>query len=165
MHSCRMAPSRAALLTGDPMSTEPETPTVEVLPPIPIAAQPLPAPAPAPGKRPVTKVGPKTEKALLALVSGEAQTITKAAELGGMTREQFSRNLKLPHVMARLDEMRKQTLGTRGAMAEAKLASLTGSARSEYVQLEAAKALLNHESTVKGLGGPAGGVTIKIDLG
>lgn len=146
------------------MSTEPESPPVEVLPPLP-AEKPKHENAldPHHGNRPY--ISRKTEAALLAIVSGECSTITQAAEKAGMAREQLQRNLKKPHVLARLDELRKQALGTRGAMAEARLDSLTRGARSEYVQLEAAKALLNHESTVKGLGGPAGGVTIKIDLG
>jgi len=136
-------------------------PAPEILPPAPSATTPASVPA-----SPRKPVGPKTEAALLALVSGRVRTITDAAKAAGMSREQLSRNLRLQHVQERLEALRREHLGLRGAMAEARLDALTHSARSEYVQLEAAKALLDHERHLKGLGGgPVGGVTIKIDLG
>jgi hypothetical protein len=85
------------------------------------------------------KIGRKLDKALKALVNG-APTITAAAELAGMNRTALHLALKKQHVLDYLDEQVAQATRTRGIKALAKLDRLMD-ARSEYVQLEAARDL------------------------
>jgi len=149
------------LLKVHPMSNHlPKT--GEILPP-----EPQTSSAPLKGEGgPNSKVGRRTRAALDALVSGEADTITIAAQIAGMSREQLSRNLKKPHVLDHLDALRKAKRTLAVVRAETELDRLTRGGRSEYVRLEAASRTLERADRLDALVGRGGGqITISIDLG
>lgn len=112
------------------------------------------------------RIGRKLGRALNEIVHG-APSITAAAERVGMTREGLSLALGKPHVIAELERRVRIQQAARGAKAMFRLEHLMDNARSEYVQLEAAKATadrsgygVNQKRT-----DTAGGLVINIDLG
>ena len=75
-------------------------------------------------------------------------TIKEASTLAGYSegesgRVSASRALKQPHVQAYMMQRVADTLGMHATSAVQKLVSLSDSARSEYVQLEASKDILD----------------------
>jgi hypothetical protein len=115
-----------------------------------------------------TKVGAKTERALLALASGAAKTQTAAAKLAGMSREQLQRNLGKVHVAARLDQLLRAAMRTDAVAAQNTVRSLTKSARSEFVRLQASQDTLDragYSPDALAAVGRGSGVKITIDLG
>ena len=75
-------------------------------------------------------------------------SIKKASEEAGYAdgesgRVTASKSLKLPHVQAYLMEAVANSLGTNATIASAKMVALARGAKSEYVQLEASKDILD----------------------
>jgi hypothetical protein len=115
-----------------------------------------------------TKVGPKTERALIALASGIANTQTSAAKMAGMSREQLQRNLGRAHIRARLDQLLRSAIRCDAVSAQNTIRFLAKSAKSEYVRLEAAKDTLDragYSYDALAAVGCGTGVKITIDLG
>lgn len=106
-----------------------------------------------------------------ALVSNGC-TITEAAKLAGYAegdsgRVTASKALRLPHVQAYMMQRVGETLGVNATIAASKLLKLAQGAKSEYVQLEASKDILDragfkapdkHQHLV------AGDIRVSIDL-
>ena len=99
-------------------------------------------------------------------------TITEAAKLAGYAegdsgRVTASKALRLPHVQAYMMQRVGETLGVNATIAASKLLKLAQGAKSEYVQLEASKDILDragfkapdkHQHLV------AGDIRVSIDL-
>ena len=100
-------------------------------------------------------------------------SITEAAHEAGYAsgdsgRVTASKTLRLPHVQAYMMQRIRDELGTRATLALSTVTNLARTAKSEYVQLEASKDLLDRA----GLKAPdkhmhlhAGDIKVEIDLG
>lgn len=112
------------------------------------------------------KIGRKLSRALNEIVHG-ARTVTEAAERSGMSREGLSKALGKGHVVAELERRVRTEQVVRGAKSMHKLSHLMDAARSEYVQLEAAKATADRSGYAvnKREHDAVGGLVINIDLG
>ena len=91
-----------------------------------------------------------TEKqtALVDTLVANGCSIKKAAELAGYSkgesgRVSASKALKLPHVQQYMMQRMNEQFGLSATIAAGRLRSLVSDAKSEYVQLEAAKDLLD----------------------
>lgn len=129
-------------------------------------ADTLPAAADRPQKpQPISK---KIRAAIDAMVSGEAKTITDAAEKAGLSREHLSRELGRPHIAKLLQEKVARNLALSSARAGATKIDLLASA-NDMVRDRASSWLLelaghspnaaagNHRG-----GGPRAGWTIDL---
>jgi len=92
-------------------------------------------------------------------------SICAAAKAAGMHRNGLTDALKRPQVIAMLEQTIRSNLAASAGKAAMRLDSLITSARSEYVQLEASKAVLDRAGygTVATTG-VAGDVVIQINL-
>jgi hypothetical protein len=88
--------------------------------------------------RPVPK---KVRAACDALVSGDAKTITAAAEKAGLTREYLSRQFGKQHVVDFLRAKAARTVAIAAGRASARVAELIN-AESEHVSFDASKHVL-----------------------
>ena len=98
----------------------------------------------------IAKVRPVTTKqaALVDALVANGCSITEAARLAGYAdgesgRVTASKALRLPHVQMYMMERIGETLGLNATVASAKLVQLAKGAKSEYVQLEASKDILD----------------------
>ena len=98
----------------------------------------------------IAKVRPVTAKqaALVDALVANGCSITEAARLAGYAdgesgRVTASKALRLPHVQMYMMERIGETLGLNTTVASAKLVQLAKGAKSEYVQLEASKDILD----------------------
>ena len=89
-------------------------------------------------KRPVPK---KVRAACDALVSGDAKTITAAAEIAGLSREYLSRQFGKPHVVDFLRAKAARTVAIAAGRASARVTALID-ADSEHVSFDASKHVL-----------------------
>ena len=119
---------------------------------------------------PDSQISPKAKKLVDILVSSGC-TITEASKLAGYkgnsARVSASKMLRKPEVQAYMMSEINRAFGMHSAKAVAKLSQLSTGAKSEYVQLEASKDILDragfkapdkHQHLV------AGNFSINIDL-
>lgn len=100
-------------------------------------------------------------------------TIKEAAEHAGYAkgesgRVSASKALRLPHVQAYMMQSVTETLGLNATFAASKLLSLAQGAKSEYVQLEASKDILDRagfKPVDRSQHLVAGEIKVSIDLG
>jgi len=118
------------------------------------------------------KLTPK-QAAMVDVMVAKGLHTAKAAKVAGYSDGKAgyvtaSRTLKLPHVQQYMMQRIAEQLGTNAAFAAAKVMKLANGAKSEYVQLEAAKDILDragfkpverHQMQV------AGDIRVQIDLG
>ena len=92
---------------------------------------------------PVRKLTAK-QKALVDHILTNACTVKEAAEIVGYAdfRSAYG-TLKLPHIQAYILQQTSQFIGNSSMIAAARVAKLCTSAKSEYVQLEASKDILD----------------------
>ena len=88
------------------------------------------------------------QKALVDTIVSDGCSIVKAAEKAGYStkvsaRVSASRTLRLPKVQKYMMECVSRTIGLGAVTASSKMVQLADSARSEYVQLEASKDILD----------------------
>ncbi len=91
------------------------------------------------------------QKALVDTIVSEGCSIVKAGEKAGYStkvsresaRVRASRTLRLPTVQKYMMECVSRTIGLGAVTASSKMVQLADSARSEYVQLEASKDILD----------------------
>tara|TARA_R110000824_G_scaffold303513_1_gene491261 strand:+ start:67 stop:450 length:384 start_codon:yes stop_codon:yes gene_type:complete len=91
------------------------------------------------------------QRALVDTIVSEGCSIVKAAEKAGYStkvsresaRVSASRTLRLPKVQKYMMECVSRTIGLGAVTASSKMVQLADSARSEYVQLEASKDILD----------------------
>jgi hypothetical protein len=113
------------------------------------------------------------QEALVEHLVANGGTIKDAAHAAGYAdgesgRVSASKALALPHVQAYMMQRIRDELGTRATLALSTVTNLARTAKSEYVQLEASKDLLDRA----GLKAPdkhmhlhAGDIKVEIDLG
>lgn len=115
-----------------------------------------------------------TEKqtALVDTLVANGCSIKKAAELAGYSkgesgRVSASKALKLPHVQQYMMQRMGEEFGLSATIAAGRLRSLVSDAKSEYVQLEAAKDLLDragYKPIDRSQVQVAGDIQVSIDL-
>ena len=113
------------------------------------------------------------QKALVEAYVANGGNLTKAAEEAGYAEGNSGRvtawkSMKLPHVQQYLMQQTAEAFSTHAAMAVGKVAGLAKSAKSEYVQLEAAKDLLDRagfKPIDRAQVQVAGDIRVQIDLG
>lgn len=99
-------------------------------------------------------------------------SIKEGAKLAGYSsgesgRVTASKALRLPHVQAYMMQQIQNTIGVNATMASAKLVHLASGAKSEYVQLEASKDILDRagfKAPDKQMHLHAGSISVQIDL-
>jgi len=119
---------------------------------------------------PKQEISPKARKLVDILVS-KGCTITEASKLAGYkgnsARVSASKMLRKPEVQEYMQQELRRTIGLGSTKALSRIISLSSSAKSEYVQLEASKDILDragfkapdkHQHMI------AGNFSINIDL-
>jgi len=119
----------------------------------------------------VTKLTRK-QMALVDTLVAEGCSIKEAAHKAGYSdgdagRVTASRTLKLPHVQQYMMQAVTETLGVNATFAASKLLKLASGAKSEYVQLEASKDILDRagfKPVDRSMHLHAGEIKVSIDL-
>lgn len=119
----------------------------------------------------LVKLTPK-QTALVDTLVATGCTIREAAGLAGYAdgesgRVSASKALRLPHVQQYMMQRIGESLGLNATVAAAKLLTLAKGAKSEYVQLEASKDILDRagfKAPDKHMHLHAGEISVKIDL-
>lgn len=113
------------------------------------------------------------QRALVDVMVAEGLKTSQAAKAAGYADGKSgyvtaAKTLKLPHVQQYMMQRIAEQLGTNAAFATAKLMTLSSGAKSEYVQLEASKDILDRagfkpidRSQIQ----VAGDIKVSIDLG
>jgi phage terminase small subunit len=112
------------------------------------------------------------QMALVDTLVAEGCTIKEAAKKAGYAdgesgRVTASKALKLPHVQQYMMQAVTETLGVNATFAASKLLKLASGAKSEYVQLEASKDILDRagfKPADKQMHLHAGEIKVSIDL-
>ena len=122
----------------------------------------------------VTDAKPLTTKqpALVDTLVAEGCTIIEASHKAGYAngesgRVSASKTLRLPHVQQYMMKRIQESLGLNATLASAKLMQLARGAKSEYVQLEASKDILDRagfKAPDKHMHLHAGDIRVSIDL-
>ena len=115
---------------------------------------------------------PEKQTALVDTLVANGCSIKKAAELAGYSkgesgRVSASKALKLPHVQQYMMQRMNEQFGLSATIAAGRLRSLVSDAKSEYVQLEAAKDLLDragYKPIDRSQVQVAGDIQVSIDL-
>lgn len=141
--------------------------------PLPAAAQPIDGEIlpPKPSRRgrkdlvgrATGRISARLRKAVERVAEGK--NITEAAKLTGMHRNALSQALMRPHVSDLLEKLVRVKLATSAGKAVTRIDTLIDGAKSEYVRLEAAKAILDRSGYVGTERASLGGdVVIEIKL-
>jgi len=120
----------------------------------------------------LVKLTPKQTKLVDTLVATGC-SITEAAKIAGYAsgdsgRVTASKALKLPHVQDYMMRCINESIGMNATIASSKLVKLAKGAKSEYVQLEASKDILDRagfKAPDKHLHLHQGDIKVSIDLG
>ncbi|MAB40631.1 MAG: hypothetical protein CL525_16235 [Aequorivita sp.] len=112
------------------------------------------------------------QTALVDALVANGCSITEAASLAGYAsgdsgRVTASKALRLPHVQAYMMQSIAESMGVSATIAAAKLVQLSRGAKSEYVQLEASKDILDRagfKAPEKHMHLHAGDISVNIDL-
>ena len=120
------------------------------------------------GRRPLTK----KQMLLVDTLVAEGCSIAKARQEAGYAsgdsgRVTASKALRLPHVQEYMMKRITESLGVNATLASAKLVKLASGAKSEYVQLEASKDILDRagfKAPDKHMHLHAGEIKVQIDL-
>lgn len=120
----------------------------------------------------VAKTLTRKQMALVDTLVAEGCTIKEAAHKAGYAdgesgRVTASKALKLPHVQAYMMQAVTESLGVNATYAASKLLKLASGAKSEYVQLEASKDILDRagfKPVDRSMHLHAGEIKVSIDL-
>lgn len=120
----------------------------------------------------VTKMLTAKQTALVDTLVATGCTITDAAKEAGYAkgdsgRVSASKALKLPHVQQYMMTRVGESIGLNATIAASKVLQLAQGARSEYVQLEASKDILDragYKAADKHMHLHAGDISVSIDL-
>ena len=86
---------------------------------------------------------------------------------GESGRVTASKTLRLPHIQEYMQQRIRETIGMNATIASRKVLDLASSAKSEYVQLEASKDILDragYKPVDKSMSIVTGGINVSIDL-
>ena len=90
----------------------------------------------------------KKQKLLIDTIVATGCSITKASKIAGYSegesgRVTASKTLRLPHIQEYMQQRIRESIGLNATIASKKVLDLSTSAKSEYVQLEASKDILD----------------------
>ena len=122
---------------------------------------------------PITRKLTTKQTALVDTIVANGCTIAKAAELAGYSSGESGRvtatnTMKLPHVQQYLMQRMNEEFGLSATLAAGTVRRLAMGAKSEYVQLEASKDLLDragYKPIDRSQVQVAGDIKVQIDLG
>ena len=122
---------------------------------------------------PITRKLTGKQTALVDTIVANGCTIAKAAEMAGYSKGESGRvtatkTMKLPHVQQYLMQRMNEEFGLSATLAAGTVRRLAMGAKSEYVQLEASKDLLDragYKPIDRSQVQVAGDIKVSIDLG
>jgi len=112
------------------------------------------------------------QKKLVDTIVALGCSITEASAKSGYAegeagRVTASKTLRLPHVQEYMQQVVRQSIGLNATIASRKVLDLASSAKSEYVQLEASKDILDragYKPVEKSMSLVQGNISVSIDL-
>ena len=114
----------------------------------------------------------KKQRLLIDTIVATGCSITKASKIAGYSegesgRVTASKTLRLPHIQQYMQQRIRESIGLNATIASKKVLDLASSAKSEYVQLEASKDILDragYKPIDKAMHLVSGGIDVTIDL-
>ena len=114
----------------------------------------------------------KKQKLLIDTIVATGCSITKASKIAGYSegesgRVTASKTLRLPHIQEYMQQRIRESIGLNATKASNKMLQLSSSAKSEYVQLEASKDILDragYKPIDKSMHLVSGDINVTIDL-
>ena len=114
----------------------------------------------------------KKQKLLIDTIVATGCSVKKASEIAGYAKGESgrvtaSKTLRLPHVQEYMQQCIRQSIGLNATIASRRVLDLASSAKSEYVQLEASKDILDragYKPVDKAMHLVQGNISVNIDL-
>ena len=114
----------------------------------------------------------KKQRVLIDTIVATGCSVTKASKIAGYSdgdsgRVTASKTLRLPHVQEYMQQCIRQSIGLNATIASRRVLDLASSAKSEYVQLEASKDILDragYKPVDKAMHLVQGNISVNIDL-
>ena len=114
----------------------------------------------------------KKQMLLIDTIVATGCSVTKASKVAGYSdgesgRVTASKTLRLPHIQEYMQQRIRESIGLNATIASKKVLDLASSAKSEYVQLEASKDILDragYKPIDKAMHLVSGGIDVTIDL-
>ena len=114
----------------------------------------------------------KKQRLLIDTIVATGCSVTKASKIAGYSdgdsgRVTASKTLKLPHIQEYMQQRIRESIGLNATIASKKVLDLASSAKSEYVQLEASKDILDragYKPIDKAMHLVSGNIEVSIDL-
>ena len=114
----------------------------------------------------------KKQKLLVDTIVANGCSIKKASEIAGYAKGEAgrvtaSKTLRLPHIQEYMQQRIRESIGLNATKASHKMLELSTSAKSEYVQLEASKDILDragYKPVEKSMSLVQGNINVSIDL-
>ena len=114
----------------------------------------------------------KKQKLLVDTIVANGCSIKKAREIAGYAKGEAgrvtaSKTLRLPHIQEYMQQRIRESIGLNATIASKKVLDLASSAKSEYVQLEASKDILDragYKPIDKAMHLVSGNIEVSIDL-
>lgn len=114
----------------------------------------------------------KRQKLLIDTIVATGCSVKKASEIAGYAKGESgrvtaSKTLRLPHIQEYMQQRVRESIGLNATKASNKMLELSQSAKSEYVQLEASKDILDragYKPIEKSMNLVAGTIQVSIDL-
>ena len=114
----------------------------------------------------------KKQKLLVDTIVANGCSIKKASEIAGYAKGEAgrvtaSKTLRLPHIQEYMQQRVRESIGLNATKASNKMLELSQTAKSEYVQLEASKDILDragYKPVEKSMSLVQGNISVSIDL-
>ena len=114
----------------------------------------------------------KKQMLLIDTIVATGCSVTKASKIAGYSegesgRVTASKTLRLPHIQEYMQQRIRESIGLNATIASKKVLDLASSAKSEYVQLEASKDILDragYKPIDKAMHLVSGNIEVSIDL-
>ena len=114
----------------------------------------------------------KRQKLLIDTIVATGCSVKKASEIAGYAKGEkgrvtASKTLRLPHVQEYMQQRVRESIGLNATKASNKMLELSTNAKSEYVQLEASKDILDragYKPVEKSMSLVQGNISVSIDL-
>ena len=114
----------------------------------------------------------KKQKLLVDTIVASGCSVTKASAIAGYAKGESgrvtaSKTLRLPHIQEYMQQRVRESIGLNATKASNKMLQLSSSAKSEYVQLEASKDILDragYKPIEKSMNLITGNINVSIDL-
>ena len=114
----------------------------------------------------------KKQKLLVDTIVANGCSVKKASEIAGYAKGESgrvtaSKTLRLPHIQEYMQQRVRESIGLNATKASNKMLELSQSAKSEYVQLEASKDILDragYKPIERSMNLVSGNIQVSIDL-